>query len=1024
MIRCAWLLAGLLAIPARAAEIRWSPEAPVRDDVIRIEVAGGSQGGTVHWGVNPRGSQWEPVIPAYRRFGTVMDGLAARTPLQGPDEQGRRWLDVGPFSSPEQAVGELVFAIQWDDGSWENNGGEDFVIPVSSGRIRFDREAYGLNDVVTIRVLRSAPGGELRWGVNAVRGRWQPPDPVYQPAGTKPSGDGLAVDSPLPDPDDDGVSSIVLGSFNRPEQVVTSLHVAVHWGDRWDTDFGRNFNTAIDLAPPGAPEIDLVYPQSGYWVETHLEVHGTSPAAPVTLWLDGVRIASQSNTAFRFDVPLADRAYGPMSVTVHADTDAGAAMSHAEIWHVPTYPRAVLPEGVGLGATVLASNRVAFALHAPGKRFVSLVGDFNGWDAGADRMNLGTNGTWWIVKELPPGRYAYQYRIEDQLSIADPYATDVEWKDELGRETYRHDRARAILDTAAPPFAWSETGYRRPSLESLLIYEFHIHDLAPGQGYTGVIARLDDIRALGVNAIQPLPFTEFPGDHSWGYNPAFHLAPESSYGTPEELKQLVDAAHARGLAVIADLVFNHMDWNSALYRLYGDDYTASPYFRLFTGENWGFPDIEQDTPQTKAYIRAALHHWIRDYRIDGFRYDATRWTEWEGYNDWGAGWYAYAAKEADPGSIQIAEHIPADPALIRDTEMDTGWHAHFRWRIRDMLQHAYLDQAEFEKVMNATALGFQYNLQRMVYTESHDEERVWREFSRQGYRGEELTDRAISALALTLTAPGPAMIYAGQEFGEMSPKIVGWNPLHWELREDPARRPLVEAAPRLCRLRTTHPALTSEKILFHPPFPEPNVAAYTRGPLTDPVVVAVNFGRRPATIALDLPGPGRAWFDQVSGQPVEAGEEGIPGLASARGLRGVCPRSRRRRGVGRANRKGCIRRVASMQRRVVLPPHDAIPHGTSGHPGSRWTAAQPSVTQRVLPAVERFCGCACALARRLHWEQDMMSLITSLMGVRRERKARVPEARLVGQPFSSIYRVPRHHGAIPARRNGQRVDRP
>lgn len=869
------LLTAVVSV-ASGIEVRWFPALPLREDVITVAVSGTQQGGTLHWGVNPKGPQWEMAVPAYRRYGTVMDGLAARTPLQGPDDQGIYRVELGPFNSREQRVGHLVFAIQWADGTWENNGGDNFVIPVSSGRILLDQASYGLNEPVTVRVVRSAPGGELRWGVNAVRGRWQPPAKIHWPTGSLPSDDGLAVDTPLPEPDAQGRSTLVLGPFNQPNQVVTSLHMAVHWGDQWDTDFGRNFNASIDLVPEGEPAIHLVYPQSGDWVETHMSVHGTTPSVPVSLWINGKQIAEQTNPAFRFEVPLTNRVYGPMDVVLRAVQGDRTLLRYAHIWHVPTYPRAVVPtEAQGPGVTVLATNRVLFTFHAPSKRFVSLIGDFNGWDPGADRMSLGTNGTWWIEKVLPPGRYAYQFMIEDQLRIADPFAVDIEWKDERGRETYQHAHAHAILDTAREPFAWTADTYQRPPLESLVIYEFHIDDLAPGQGFTGVIARLDYVRDLGVNAIEPLPFTEFPSDHSWGYNPAFHLAPESYYGEPEDLQRLVNEAHARGLAVIGDMVFNHMDWNSALYRLYGDDYEASPYFRLFKGENWGFPDIEQSTPQTKRYVQAALHHWIREYRIDGFRYDATRWTEWEGYNDWGASWYAYAAKQADPENYQIAEHLPIEPALIRETEMDTSWHAHFRWRIRDMLQHGYLDREEFEKVLDATRLGLQYNLQRLVYTESHDEERVWREFSHQGISGQELSDRAISALAITLTAPGPAMIYAGQEFGEQTAKTVGWNPLHWDLVNDPSRQPLLDAARRLCHLRTTHPALTSEKIMFIEDDRPATAAVYLRGPLTDPVAVAVNFGKQPAPVSITLPPREGDWINVIDGTAVVPTDDGV-----------------------------------------------------------------------------------------------------------------------------------------------------
>jgi 1,4-alpha-glucan branching enzyme len=381
-----------------------------------------------------------------------------------------------------------------------------------------------------------------------------------------------------------------------------------------------------------------------------------------------------------------------------------------------------------------------------------------------------------------------------------------------------------------------------------------------------MIELLDYIRDLGFTALGPMPFTEFAGDHSWGYNPSYYLAAESSYGTIDELKALIDAAHARGLAVIKDIVFNHMDYASALYQLYGSDYEASPYFRLYTGENWGFPDVEQQTDAWKQHAADVIEWWLYEYRIDGFRYDATRFTEWSGYNDWGASWFAYAGKQADPVSIHIAEHLPEDPALQNETEMDTTWHAHFRWRIREMIENASLDRNAFRDVLDPTRLGFTNALQRIAYTESHDEERVMRHLEEKDFPPEETLRRAETALGLPLTAPGPAMIYAGQEFGENTRKFVGPNPLQWEKKETPGGQRLLGFTRAITTLRTTHPALRSTTIRFVDDLPE-NTAAYFRGD-NEEILVAVNVGSSAATLDLSSEQP-RSWRDAVSGDPID-----------------------------------------------------------------------------------------------------------------------------------------------------------
>ncbi len=523
------------------------------------------------------------------------------------------------------------------------------------------------------------------------------------------------------------------------------------------------------------------------------------------------------------------------------------------------------------GATDNNDGTVTFRLHAPGKQFISVIGDFNEWKPDAHVMAEGTDGTWSVTIPLAKGTYRYQYLINGEKLIADPYARDVTWKALDGNEYWQQDRAFTVLEVGAEPFVWKATNYVRPALDNLVVYEFHLEDFLNGShGFTGMIERLDYIKDLGFTAIGPMPFHEFTGAKSWGYNPAFHFAPETSYGTPTELKQLIDAAHQRGLAVVMDLVLNHMDFNSALFQLYGQNYVASPFFRFFEGENWGFPDVEQQHPATKRYVADVIAFWLDEYKIDVIRYDATRFTEWSGYNDWGAGWFAWAGKQVDPASIHIAEHMPSDPALINQTEMDSCWHDYFRWRLRDMIEHGYLDRNEFENVMQPLRLGFTNALQRMAYTESHDEERVMYELKQRGFSGPERESRAILALTMTLTAPGAAMIYGGQEFGESTRKIVGENPLQWHLLESESGKAIYEATRKLVKVRTSNPALQRGDITFlHQGQPQ-DMTAFRRDADGQSVIVAANFGRGANTMDVFFEG---TWSNLFTGATfTESGE--------------------------------------------------------------------------------------------------------------------------------------------------------
>jgi 1,4-alpha-glucan branching enzyme len=855
------------AILAQEIAVSHSPANPSLNDVVVIEISGADQGGVLHWGVNAVGTIWEQAIPAYRPEGSEVDGVATRTRLAGPDEHGVLRAFLGPFNNTNQLVRSLNFAIHWDDGRWSNKNEKNYNIPISFGRVATDPERPTINDRIIVKVFRSRPGGQLRWGVNAENDMWKPPIKHYWPAGTIPTRDRLAVDSPLSRPDSNGVSTAVLGPFNRADQVIRTLHMAVHWGDDWDTDAGRNYNVDISFATRADdPSIRILSPLDDEAIVEAPEVELRAQRADaVELRLNGRAIATATRTPLELKIPFEELAFGRHQLTARAERKGRAALHEIYFWKLPPHRVESIPPGTPWGATASGDGAVTFALHAPGKRFVSVVGDFNNWDPYADMMNYSPDGTWWLTRPLSNGVWRYQYAIEGRRFLADPYAREIVWTNEQGRKGYQPWDARAVLRLGAPPYAWTATNFTRPPLDGLAIYELHVQDMQPGGGFTGLISRLDYIRDLGFNAIKVMPWTAVPGTDSWGYNPAFHFAPEPTYGSPEDLKRLIDEAHRRGIAVIKDAVFNHMDRSAPLYQLYGRDYDASPFFREYRGENWGFPDIDQRSRATRRYMQDAIVYWFSAYRIDGIRYDATRFVEWEGYNDWGGSWFAYVGRQVDPTSWQIAEHMPSDPEFINTTEMDTTWGDYFMWNLRDMAFNATLDRDRFADLMIPTRIGFTSALQRIAYVESHDEERVMRELKRRGYGLTDARRRAELAYAVTAVAPGPMMAYAGQEHGEDTKKYVGPNPIQWHRTQGwfaGENRRLFESVRALTRLRTTHSALRGEWVNLHDGMPD-GVVAVDRTGNGGSVLLIGNFGKisRGVVVRLPHPGPWRAVLD-------------------------------------------------------------------------------------------------------------------------------------------------------------------
>ena len=319
---------------------------------------------------------------------------------------------------------------------------------------------------------------------------------------------------------------------------------------------------------------------------------------------------------------------------------------------------------------------VTFYLTAPFKPAVALVGDFNGWDPRAHPMQTDGRGLFWVTVRLSgPTHYRFVVTMDGsgkQVVVADPYAREV-WWDAAGPKAFF---------AVEPPYAWrdlgsSGTAWRKPSLRDLTIYELCVRDFSVrGQGgraqygrFVDVVDRLDHLARLGVNAIELMPISEFPGDSSWGYNPVFYMAPKWLYGRPKELKALVDAAHQRGIAVILDMVFNHAWADHPYYRMYPPLFTSdgkplpdlNPFFHHPENGHakcWGGVDWDHVAAYTLAYMQDVVRFWLEEYHVDGFRFDWVGGVEWDPLQPQQEGFDPYYG---------IATHRPCGPRDLRPT---------------------------------------------------------------------------------------------------------------------------------------------------------------------------------------------------------------------------------------------------------------------------------------------------------------------------------------------------------------------
>jgi maltooligosyltrehalose trehalohydrolase len=168
-----------------------------------------------------------------------------------------------------------------------------------------------------------------------------------------------------------------------------------------------------------------------------------------------------------------------------------------------------------------------------------------------------------------------------------------------------------------PRFDWTDAGWRGCPLRDLVVYEMHTGTATPRGTFDAFIDRLPYLVTLGVKAVEIMPVADFPGEHNWGYDGVSLFAPSRAYGGPSALKRLVDAAHSNGLAVILDVVYNHLGPDGNYLRDFSQGY--------FTGSvktPWG-DALDYTRKQVRDFLVWNALYWLHEYHVDGFRFDAT-----------------------------------------------------------------------------------------------------------------------------------------------------------------------------------------------------------------------------------------------------------------------------------------------------------------------------------------------------------------------------------------------------------------
>lgn len=258
-----------------------------------------------------------------------------------------------------------------------------------------------------------------------------------------------------------------------------------------------------------------------------------------------------------------------------------------------------------IGANYLGNNQCEFTVWAPTLKQVAV--QITSPDKRLLPMQQSAAGYWQTTAtDIPPGTL-YTYQLESKNNWPDPASKY--------QPQGVHCPSQVIDENA---FTWTDTDWQGVAIAETIIYELHVGTFTQAGTFEAIIPQLNQLKKLGINAIEIMPVAQFPGERNWGYDGVYPYAVQNSYGGPEGFKKLINACHKQGISVILDVVFNHLGPEGNYLSQF------APYFTSKYGSIWGTPlnfDDEYSDEVRNYFIENALY-WFRDYHIDGLRLDA------------------------------------------------------------------------------------------------------------------------------------------------------------------------------------------------------------------------------------------------------------------------------------------------------------------------------------------------------------------------------------------------------------------
>jgi len=435
-----------------------------------------------------------------------------------------------------------------------------------------------------------------------------------------------------------------------------------------------------------------------------------------------------------------------------------------------------------VGANYVSEDQCEFRVWAPYPEEVALK--IHAPEESIHPMEKGDRGYWYLTLDRVPPGTRYSFLLDGDKDRPDP-ASQFQPDGVHG--------ASAVINHKE--FSWSDVDWQNIPLKEMVLYEIHVGTFTPEGTFQAVIPRLDDLKDLGVNVIELMPVAQFPGSRNWGYDGVYPYAVQNSYGGPDQLKQLVNACHERGMAVVLDVVCNHLGPEGNYLWDYGPYFTSK--YRTPWGEAVNFDDAYSD--EVRNYFIGNALHWFAHYHLDGLRldavhaiYDMSARPFLQELAEQVADFSATAGKEV----YLMPESDLNDTRIIRPREvggfgLDAQWSDDFHHSVHTLLTGEddgyYEDFGRIEDLAGALRNGFvydwRYSRHRKRHHGSSSVDRPAEQFivcvQNHDQVGNRMNGERLSAMVsfeaqklaagILLLSPNIPLLFMGQEYGEPNP---------------------------------------------------------------------------------------------------------------------------------------------------------------------------------------------------------------------------------------------------------------